>query len=80
MRIGGGKMALRWYLKLTEPEALAIGTLADRELRQPGDEARLLLREALIQRGLLAPDEGLFDPIRLDTDEDMNKEGVDDAA
>ena len=49
-------MFVRWYLKLSEVEAAAISKLAERDLRQPGEEARVLLRHALAELGLLGHD------------------------
>lgn len=46
-------MTVRMFLKLSEEEAGALVELATNELRQPGDQARLLLRQALTERGLL---------------------------
>lgn len=49
-------MFFRMYVKLTDREAEALCRLAAQELRQPGDQARALLRKALAERGLLAPE------------------------
>ena len=46
-------MVIRIYLTLEPEERRAIDKLADRELRDPKDQLRILLREALYQRGLL---------------------------
>lgn len=42
-------------IELTEREFLAIARIGYRELRSPKNQARLLLRDVLIERGALVP-------------------------
>ena len=43
----------RMYLKLTTAESRALGQLAEIERRHPRDQAALLIRQRLIELGLL---------------------------
>jgi hypothetical protein len=47
----------RIYIKMTRAESIALGALAEREHRDPRDQAALLVREGLIGRGVLAESE-----------------------
>lgn len=46
-------MYARLFVKLADREAAALCRLAAHELRQPGEQARALLRQALCERGFL---------------------------
>jgi hypothetical protein len=46
---------MRMFLSLTPDEAKALGRLAERERRDPRQQAALLLRQALEARGVLPP-------------------------
>ncbi len=50
-------MSARMFIKLSDQEAAALCRIAAQELRQPGEQARLLLRRALVERGLLQEEE-----------------------
>jgi len=49
-----GYVPRRVFVRLTEAESVALGVLAEREHRDPRDQAGLLVREGLIGRGVLA--------------------------
>jgi hypothetical protein len=46
----------RVFIPLCQDEKEALARLAKIELRQPVDQARFIIRQALVERGLLQPD------------------------
>jgi len=53
-------MLNRLKILLEQPEYSALIHLAEKELRTPADQARLIVRLDLIRRGLLPEDENKF--------------------
>ena len=53
-------MLNRLKILLEQPEYSALIHLAEKELRTPADQARLIVRLDLIRRGLLSEDENKF--------------------
>lgn len=57
-------MLNRLKILLEQPEYSALIHLAEKELRTPADQARLIVRLDLIQRGLLPENENQTTPIQ----------------